>query len=315
MTKYWVIPPYDSTRPKVFERAWAFDHERDLIALDWHDLGDVSLMSEAQLRDAIEKVHPDNKTQYAFNCLWTFYHRVQVGDVILARKGRKTILDIGTVIRSAFFDDSLGRERTGVLTDDYYPHFLGVHWQKTSFIEFPRIVFGMGAISETSESRYSQLVEGASVIPGEPIEDVENRAEFELEKYLEDFTVHNFDSIFRGQLKLYRDEEGNVGQQYPTDVGPIDILATNASTGDFVVIELKKGKSSDVVVGQTLRYMGWVRDNLCNDGQEVRGRIICKDKDLRLEYALGELPRVDVKFYVVNFHLSDAPAGVPSMAP
>jgi RecB family endonuclease NucS len=32
--------------------------------------------------------------------------------------------------------------------------------------------------------------------------------------------------------------------------------------GDFVVVETKKGKESDKVVGQIQRYMGWVKRNL-----------------------------------------------------
>jgi hypothetical protein len=39
------------------------------------------------------------------------------------------------------------------------------------------------------------------------------------------------------------------GQQYATDIGPIDILAIEAKTKAFVVIELKKGRPSDRVIG------------------------------------------------------------------
>jgi restriction system protein len=73
-----------------------------------------------------------------------------------------------------------------------------------------------------------------------------------------------------------------------------------------LVIELKKGRESDKVVGQILRYMGWVRDNLCREGEDVKGLIIYKDVDERLAYALGMVQDiVQVKRYSVNFQLSD----------
>ncbi len=74
--------------------------------------------------------------------------------------------------------------------------------------------------------------------------DVEDVTEFVLEKYLEDFIVSNFATIFQGKLVLYRDPEENVvGQQYTTDVGIIDILAIEPSTNNLIVIELKKDVS------------------------------------------------------------------------
>lgn len=35
MTRYWVIAPYDSTRPEVFDKAWAYDLTNGTIALGW----------------------------------------------------------------------------------------------------------------------------------------------------------------------------------------------------------------------------------------------------------------------------------------
>jgi len=130
-----------------------------------------------------------------------------------------------------------------------------------------------------------------------------------LEKYLEEFIAKNFDKIdFGAKLELYQDEE-NTGRQYPTSVGKIDLLAIDRNRKEFVVIELKKGRSSDVVVGQILRYMGWVKENLAvndYDQYNVRGIIISKEKDERLEYALKILQNVipiSVFLYSVSFEL------------
>ncbi len=54
--------------------------------------------------------------------------------------------------------------------------------------------------------------------------------------------------------------------------------------------------------------MGWVSGNLCSDGQKVEGIIICKDSDARLSYALKMVSNITIKYYSVNFKLSDTPA-------
>lgn len=127
--------------------------------------------------------------------------------------------------------------------------------------------------------------------------------EFVLEKHLEEFIVSKFDQIFGGQLVLYSDSEGRDGRQYPTSVGNIDILAREPATGSYVVIELKKGQESDRVVGQITRYMGWVRDNLCEGEEDVRGLIICKDVDERLMCALRVASKIEARCYKVWFEL------------
>jgi RecB family endonuclease NucS len=45
------------------------------------------------------------------------------------------------------------------------------------------------------------------------------------------------------------------------------------------VVELKRGRASDVVVGQALRYMGFVKEQLAEDDQTVEGAIIALDDD------------------------------------
>lgn len=126
--------------------------------------------------------------------------------------------------------------------------------------------------------------------------------EFAMEKYLEEFIEANFNKIkFEAKLELYQDEE-NTGRQYLTPIGNIDLLALDKEKKEFVVIELKKGRSSDVVVGQILRYMGWVKENLAKD-YNVRGIIIVKEKDERLEYALKLMPNVDLFIYNVSFDI------------
>ena len=69
---------------------------------------------------------------------------------------------------------------------------------------------------------------------------------------------------------------------YETDTGPIDILAISRDKKELLVVELKKGRASDSVVGQIQRYMGYVQEELAEDNQRVRGAIIALEDDLRI---------------------------------
>jgi restriction system protein len=139
----------------------------------------------------------------------------------------------------------------------------------------------------------------------ETSEDEATRAEFVLERYLEEFVVTNFESIFkRDGLELYETDD-RPAHQYLTDVGRIDILGWKPSTNSFVVIELKKGRESDQVIGQVLRYMQWVKDNLCNKAQKVEGLIICRERDEKLDYSLRMIADkgVSARLYEISFDL------------
>jgi hypothetical protein len=55
------------------------------------------------------------------------------------------------------------------------------------------------------------------------------------------------------------------------------------------------------------RPWGWVQANLCQEGQGVKGIIICQEPDPRLSYALTMVNNVAVKYYRIDFRLSDEP--------
>lgn len=139
-------------------------------------------------------------------------------------------------------------------------------------------------------------------------DEIENLVNFGLETHLEDFLIDNWENIPLGnKFDIYQDENGDaIGQQYRTKelyIGSIDILCTDKETNDFVVIELKKGKSSDTVVGQIMRYIGWVKQHLVKEGQNVRGIIIANASDDKLRYALLATNNVELLTYEVKFIL------------
>ncbi|MDN5364439.1 MAG: hypothetical protein PWQ91_1501 [Eubacteriales bacterium] len=130
---------------------------------------------------------------------------------------------------------------------------------------------------------------------------------FRLERHLHDFLRDNWERTELGrEWEIYRepgDEEA--GFEYPTDAGRIDILARHRSRPEWLVVELKRGQSTDQVIGQILRYMGWVKRYLASAGEEVRGLIISSDVDKNLQYALAVCPpgHVRVMRYRVQFFL------------
>jgi len=71
----------------------------------------------------------------------------------------------------------------------------------------------------------------------------------------------------------------------------------------LLVVELKRGRVSDNVVGQILRYMGYVKEELAEAGQEVKGVIIGLEADIRLKRALAVMTNIEFYKYQVSFKL------------
>jgi hypothetical protein len=121
-----------------------------------------------------------------------------------------------------------------------------------------------------------------------------------LEKQLEDFLSVNLHLLEEG-LELYVDEDEHTGRQYPTDVGTMDLLCRRKD-GGYLIIELKRSKSSDIVVGQISRYMGWVKEYIAQ-GQSVSGLILTHDRDDRLKYAVLAHDNIVLKYFKIRLQL------------
>jgi len=101
-----------------------------------------------------------------------------------------------------------------------------------------------------------------------------------LEKGLEEAIKPNLAKL---GLKLARKA---IQQQFSMDygVGRSDLICTDEQ-GDLVVLELKRGMTSDETVGQALTYKGWLQENVVADGQQVHAWIVAGDYDERLRLA------------------------------
>jgi len=69
------------------------------------------------------------------------------------------------------------------------------------------------------------------------------------------------------------------------------------------VIELKRGRASDSVVGQIQRYMGFIKEEFLEKDQTVRGVIIALENDIKVKRALSVTKDIDFYQYKINFDL------------
>ncbi len=236
----------------------------------------------------------------ACGALWTFGRGMNEGDLVISPNGS-------------------GAYRAGYVTGPYtyadgqpLPHRRPVGWLPVLFecsamseklqrsIKVPLTVINL---SGYEVELLGLIRKGSDLVALDP--GVEDPSVFALEKHLEDFLVANWAQTELGQkYSIYEDDGEVVGQQFPTDTGPMDILAVSHDGKELLVIELKRGRASDTVVGQVQRYMGFVMSELAEPGQDVRGAIIALKDDLKTQRALIAAPNIDFYRYEVSFTLN-----------
>ncbi len=252
--------------------------------------------------------HPDRTrigAGLACGALWTVSKGIRKGDGVLCPDGK-------------------GAYRVGEVSGDYYyaggqnlPHRRKVRWLDASI---PRSAMSdalrnssgsIGTVSDISEYReeierlLATLPKAPPIISNDP--DIEDPAAFAMEQHLEAFLVANWNQTeLSKEFKIFEEGGEPVGQQYATDAGPIDILAISKDKKRLLVVELKRGRASDAVVGQILRYMGFIKEQIAEKGQTVEGVIIALEDDKKLRYALASVPAISFYRYKISFKLVKA---------
>jgi restriction system protein len=232
----------------------------------------------------------------ACGALWTVSKGIMKGDIVLC-------------------PDGMGSYRVGEIIGDYFyvpgqllPHRRKVRWFETVV---PRASMSeglqnsTGAIGTVSRiTDYHVEIDRLLGTGPTPIPDIEDPVAFAMEKHLEAFLVANWNqTILSKEFSIYEEDGEPVGQQYATDAGPIDILAISKDKKRLLVVELKRGRASDVVVGQVLRYMGYVKEQIAEDDQKVEGAIIALEDDPKMRWALVAVPAISFYRYQVSFKL------------
>lgn len=237
----------------------------------------------------------------AMGALWTVAKGIRGGDIVLC-------------------PDGTGRYRIAEVSSDYVyapgkvlPHRRNVRWLDQSIDRsqmsepLQRSTGSIGTVSDVTG--HAEEIERLIGRIAPPVlvstdKEVEDPSAFALEKHLEDFLVENWPQTeLSREWDIFTEDGEVVGQQYETDTGPIDILAISKDRKRLLVVELKKGRASDAVVGQVLRYMGYVQEELAEDNQTVQGAIIALEDDQRLKRALAAVSNIAFYRYQVSFRL------------
>jgi restriction system protein len=247
--------------------------------------------------------HPEKKkiaAGLACGMLWTICKGINKGDIVISPDGSGNYY-VGEISGNYFYRPN-----------EILPHRRGITWAKNVIQKTdvsPELQRSMGSIGTTSEvTGYADEIE--KLIGNKPVttifstdETVEDPSVFALEKHLEDFLVKNWHQTELGKnYDIYKEGEF-FGQQYQTDTGAIDILAISKDKKTLLVVELKKGRASDNVVGQIQRYMGYVKEELAESYQTVKGVIIALEDDIRIRRALSVTSNIDFFKYQVSFKL------------
>ena len=214
--------------------------------------------------------------------------------------------------------DGKGKYYFGKIISDYkyYPdrpliHCRDVEWQSKTIDRSEmseELRNSTGAINSVSNitkysSELNDFIDNAGISIVSNNEEIEDASMFALERHLEDFLVENWNNTeLAKNYNIYEDDEV-FGQQFQTDTGPIDILAISKDKKELLVIELKKGKASDTVVGQIQRYMGYIKNEFLEEGQTVKGVIIALEDSIKIQRALSVTKDIEFYRYKVNFEL------------
>ena len=193
----------------------------------------------------------------------------------------------------------------------------GLDFQDAEFRWMAQDVIYVGACTMDKESETAAPPSAALHTSEEKINEEDEYAQptekdrFVFEKDLESYIIDNWRYIdFGEKLEIFIDSTGEIAQQFPTDLGPIDILARD-DNGDFVVIELKRDLVTEKVVGQMAKYMQWIDDNLAKkDGKSVRGLILAYRSNKAVNDAIRALRfPVSIVYYSLKLNLLDSAGG------
>ena len=82
--------------------------------------------------------------------------------------------------------------------------------------------------------------------------------------------------------------------QYTIPTGVVDILGWQREQRVWWVIELKRDRADDKVIGQLLRYTGYLRQQRARKDEDVRGVILARYASEKLRYATSEIPHAQI---------------------
>ena len=148
MSTIWVIAPFDYEEPEKWQEVWESNLREGFISIGWADLGNVSKLSETEIYNAHRKACPKAKPKGASSdakVLVKFWNDIEIGQTVVARRGRKCIAAMGTVVSKPYYSTS--KTKKVFRPFSAYPNHLDVVWDaEPRDVLFDRQVFGMQTI-------------------------------------------------------------------------------------------------------------------------------------------------------------------------
>ncbi|MBD3617464.1 MAG: DUF91 domain-containing protein [Gracilimonas sp.] len=256
-----------------------------------------------EMRPVFLESHPDKSkiaAGLACGALWVVSKGLDKGDILLCPDGDRNYY-VAEVDSEYYYQEG-----------EILPHRRSVSWlpvviERSAMSEAFQKSTVSGVIVDVAQyaDEIEQMIGGKrppKIISAD--ETIENPSVFALEEHLEHFLVENWENTPLGKnYDIYKEDGEIIGKQFPTDTGPLDILAISKDKETLLVVELKKGRASDYVVGQIQRYMGYVKEELAETDQEVKGVIIALEDDIRIKRALSVTTGISFFRYKVSFEL------------
>ena len=129
--RYWKIAPG--------KQGWQWEEckEGGFIAIGWDELGDLSRLDRAKFETLQSEMKTERGwTKEATDQVWTFAHDIQEGDRVLANRGTREILGIGTVIGPYEYVPGIPQgHRLPVRWDDTEPRRINEQGWRSALIE------------------------------------------------------------------------------------------------------------------------------------------------------------------------------------
>jgi 5-methylcytosine-specific restriction protein B len=115
--KYWLIAPGEGAH------LWDYFYNTGLIGIGWEKIGNLLMYSDKdEIKNDLIQFYPENNSSQINNalCLWQFSHEMNIGDVVIVKKGVKEYLGYGIISSNYYWDN----------TSKNVSHLRKVEWKK-----------------------------------------------------------------------------------------------------------------------------------------------------------------------------------------
>ena len=100
-TQYWLYAPGENAK------YWDDFYNKGIIAIGWEELGDLSVFSKREdLKKAMGQIYGDKNKPNDLSCNDDFVNKMNIGDVVFVKKGRKKVLGYGIVTSDYYYDEN-----------------------------------------------------------------------------------------------------------------------------------------------------------------------------------------------------------------